>query len=90
MDHPVVFTHRAEVRMRERSATAEQVLEAIRLGDREPAKHGRVLYRLNREFNQEWDGRLYRIQQVAPVVVHETDRIVVVTVYTFYFQEESP
>jgi hypothetical protein len=42
---------------------------------------------LNLEFNREWDGRYFRIQQVAPVVVEEEDRFVVITVYTFYFQE---
>ena len=33
----------------------------------------------------EWDGKYYSVQQVAPVVAQEPDRIVVVTVYTFYF-----
>jgi hypothetical protein len=41
------------------------------------------------EFNQEWDGRYYRMQQIAPVVADEADRFVVVTVYTLYFQEEG-
>jgi hypothetical protein len=27
------------------------------------------------------------VQQVAAIVAEETDRLVVVTVYTFYFQE---
>lgn len=61
--------------------------EAIRTGQREPARRGLVLYRRNVEFNREWAGRRYAIQQVAPLVAEETDRIVVVTVYTFYFQE---
>jgi hypothetical protein len=29
------------------------------------------------------------MRQVAPVVAEEEDRLVVVTVYTFYFQEEA-
>jgi len=46
-----------------------------------------VLYRMNVEFKREWDGRYYGVQQIVPVVDEEAERIVVVTVYTFYFQE---
>ncbi len=81
----IIFTHHASQRMRERGASEKDVVEAIRIGEREPARHGHSLYRLNIEFNQEWDGRLYRIQQVVPVVAEEKDRLVVITVYTFYF-----
>ena len=45
------------------------------------------MYRLNLEFKREWDGKYYSVQQVAPVVSEEPERFVVVTVYTFYFQE---
>ena len=48
-------------------------------------KRGLFLYRLNVEFKREWDGRYYNVQQVVPVVDEEEDRVVVVTVYTFYF-----
>ena len=44
-------------------------------------------YRLNREFRGEWGGKYYAVQQVVPVVAEEPDRTVVVTVYSFYFQE---
>jgi hypothetical protein len=59
--------------------------EAIRIGEKEPAKGGRFLYRLNLEFKRTWDGRYYGVQQVAPVVKDEEDEIVVITVYTSYF-----
>jgi hypothetical protein len=84
---PVVFTGHAVQRMKERGATENSVLEAIRIGEREPAQRGCSLYRLNLEFKREWDGRYYGVQQVAPIVKEETDRILVITVYTFYFQE---
>ena len=73
--------------MRERGTNEGDVREAIRIGMREPAQRGLVLYRLNLEFKREWDGRYYGVQQVVPIVAEEEDRIVVVTVYTFYFQE---
>lgn len=84
---PIVFTKHARERMRERGAREEDIRQAIWIGRREPARHGHSLYCLNLEFNQEWDGRFYKIQQVAPVVAEERDRFVVITVYTFYFQE---
>lgn len=84
---PVVFSDHAQMRMHERGARKEDVLEAIRIGEHEPAQRGLHLYRLNLEFKREWDGRYYGIQQVVPIVAEEQDRYVVVTVYTFYFQE---
>ena len=84
---PVVFTTHARERMRERGAREEDVVQAIRIGQPEAAQRGLVLYRLNLEFHREWDGRYYGVQQVAPVVAEDSDRLVVVTVYVFYFQE---
>jgi hypothetical protein len=71
--------------MKDRGASEENVIEAIRTGEQEPARLGRVMFRLNMEFKREWDGVYYHIQQVAPVVVEENERVVVITVYTFYF-----
>ena len=88
---PVVFTRHARERMQERGAWQEDVRAALRLGQREPAQRGLTRYRLNIEFKREWAGRYYGVQQIVPVVDEEAERIVVVTVYTFYFQEgESP
>lgn len=86
-DKPIVFTNHACQRLKERGTNEESVKEAIRIGEAETARRGFVLYRLNQEFKKEWDGRYYGVQQVAPVVKEEDDRIVVITVYTFYFQE---
>lgn len=84
---PVVFTLHARERMQERGAREEDVLAALRLGERETAQRGLIQYRFNVEFKHEWDGRYYGVQQIVPVVDEEAERIVVVTVYTFYFQE---
>jgi hypothetical protein len=84
---PVVFTAHARERARERGAREEDVVQAIRIGQREAAQRGLDLYRLNLEFHREWDGRRYGVQQVAPIVSEEEGRFVVITVYVFYFQE---
>lgn len=54
-------------------------------GTREPAKYGRTMCRLNFTFDRTWQGNWYAVKQVAPVIKEETEEIVVVTVYTFYF-----
>lgn len=88
---PIVITDHARVRMRERGASEENVLAAVRIGEREPARDGREICRLTLEFNQEWDGKYYGAQQVAAVIVEEEHEIVVVTVLTFYiYQRETP
>lgn len=84
---PIVFTRHARERIKKRGTTEEDVMRAIRGGYREPAQRGLFLYRLTLEYRREWDGRYYAVQQVAPVVDDTPDRLVVVTVYTFYFQE---
>ncbi len=81
----------ARTRIPERGTSEEDVLAAIRRGVAEPAQRGLVQYRLNLEYRRLWRGRFYAVQQVAPIVAEEEDRRVVVTVYTFYFQEgEKP
>ena len=77
-------THALE-QLVERGATNAEVREAIERGVREPANHGRLMYRLNFQYDSEWQGRFYAIKQVAPVVVEAQNEVVVVTVYTFYF-----
>jgi hypothetical protein len=81
------FTGHASARAKERGTSEDDVRRAIRIGLREPARRGLVQFKLNLEYRREWDGRYYAIQQVVPVVAEEDDCLVVVTVYTFYFQE---
>lgn len=53
---PIVFTAHARKRTAERGTREEDVIEAIRIGEREPAQRDLVLYRLNLEFHREWVG----------------------------------
>jgi len=68
-----------------RGATEADVIKAIRDGKAEPAQRGLLLYRLNLEYQREWDGKWYAVQQVAPIVEEQAGQFVVVTVYTYYF-----
>ncbi|GAB6066971.1 hypothetical protein JCM13664_02890 [Methylothermus subterraneus] len=82
---PVRFTRHAQEQCMERGAETSEVLAAIEHSAREPAKHGRILCRANFPFNSTWQGKHYRNKQVAPVIAEESEEIVVITVYTFYF-----
>lgn len=81
----VRLTGHARLQCAERGATAEEVVQAVREGMREPSKRGRLLCRFNFPFGRTWQGTWYAVKQVAPVIAEEADETVVVTVYTFYF-----
>jgi len=82
---PIRLTKHAQEQCIERGATEAEVRQAIQQGSREPAKMGREICRFNFPFGQSWQGNVYAIKQVAPVIKEESDEIVVITVYTFYF-----
>jgi hypothetical protein len=82
---PIRLTAHAVEQCAERGAAQAEVEHAIRVGAREPVKHGRWMCRHNFQFEALWQGRRYAIKQVAPVIVEEQNEIVVVTVYTFFF-----
>lgn len=82
---PIRLSKHALMQCEARGTTPAEVRRAVAEGTREPAKKGRVLCRLNVQYNRQWQGETYAIKQVAPVIVEERDEIVVVTVYTFFF-----
>ncbi|HEY7337097.1 MAG TPA: DUF2283 domain-containing protein [Bryobacteraceae bacterium] len=81
---PIVFTRHALNRCRERGTTEADVVAAIRGGSRERAERGLWSFRMNVEYQQEWAGVWYGVQQVAPIVDEQADRFVVVTTPTFF------
>ena len=81
----IVLGEHVRQRMAQRGATEAEVRAAIEQGESEPARKNRMMYRKNFPFDGEWRGRSYRVKQVTPVVVEDAGKIVVVTVYVFYF-----
>lgn len=82
---PIRLSKHALEQCAERGATETEVIHAIEYGSREPAKHGREVFRYNFPFDRIWQGNRYSIKQVAPVIKEEAAEIVVITVYTFFF-----
>jgi len=81
----VEISDHARAQMAERGVDEEEVVAAVREGEVEPARGGRKMFRKNFQYGKTWRGRHYAVKQVAPVVAVEPDRVVVVTVYAFYF-----
>ena len=82
---PIEISRHAREQMSERGANEVEVILAIRKGESESARKGRTLYRKNFQFNGIWREKQYKVKQVVPIVKDEGDRLIVVTVYVFYF-----
>ena len=82
---PIWFSRHALERIDLRGTSQAEVERAIKEGEREPAREGRFAYRLSLEYHGQWQGKHYQVKQVVPVVAEEAERLVVVTVFVFYF-----
>lgn len=82
---PIKISKQAYEQMKERGVSEEEVIIAIRQGESEPAGLNRKIFKKNFQFEKMWRNKFYRIKQVLPIVAIEPDKIVVVTVYAFYF-----
>jgi hypothetical protein len=74
----------AKERGAERGATEEEMIAAVREGERFPAKYGRTGFRRNFPFDGEWRGHSYRTKQIEAFAVEE-DGWLVITVVVRYF-----
>ncbi|MDP2904735.1 MAG: DUF4258 domain-containing protein, partial [Candidatus Omnitrophota bacterium] len=80
----IIFSKHAIKQMTDRGASKEEVAQTIREGETFPAKHGRIAYRHNFQYNSRWGNKFYHIKQVMPITKEEIS-IIVITVYTLYF-----
>ena len=81
----IVFSPHALQKMVDRGTTETEVEATIHEGSPEPARKERVMFRKNFAFNSQWRGKHFAVKQVAPVVAKRADRLVVVTVFVYYF-----
>ncbi len=82
---PIFISPHAAEQAHHRGASPADIEVAIRNGAREPVRQGRWQYRYNLEFNALWQGKHYGVKQVAPIVAEEPSKLVVVTVFVFYY-----
>ncbi|MCD6334085.1 MAG: DUF4258 domain-containing protein [Candidatus Latescibacteria bacterium] len=81
----VRFHPHAKARLKERGATEEEVKATVTQGEQFPAKFGRVGFRRNFPFDEEWRGTYYRTKQIEAYAVREGPDWLVITIITRYF-----
>lgn len=79
-----IHLHATE-RMEERGVTKNEIIETIQKGEVFPAKFGRMGFRHNFIFEQEWKNKYYSTKQVEVYAVKEDEDMVVITVISKYF-----
>jgi hypothetical protein len=82
---PIDFPDHARRQMRERGATVEEVVDAIRTSSWRPARGGRLQCHKRLPYRQRWRGRYYRAKRLRVLFVETSEMITVVTVITYYF-----
>lgn len=75
----------AQDRLQERGATEEEVIGIIERGERFAAKHGRIGFRSNFQFDGEWNNKRYSTKQLEAFAVEEEDGWLVITVIVKFF-----
>jgi len=74
----------ARVRLEERGASEEDVKLTVKSGERFGAKYGRIGFRRNFPYNQDWAGRRYATKQVEAYAVEENGWLVITVVVKFF------
>ncbi|HEY6293152.1 MAG TPA: DUF4258 domain-containing protein [Terriglobia bacterium] len=74
----------ALARLAERGTTEDEVVEAVRTGERFPAKYGRIGFRRNFSFGGEWRGRHYATKQVEAYAVEENGWLVITAIVRYF------
>lgn len=82
---PILLSPHARLQLPYRGTTEEEVIETIRTSPWKPAELGRQECKRDFPFGKVWNGKPYRTKQVRPIFAEEKERIVVVTVYVYYF-----
>ncbi|MEW6108758.1 MAG: hypothetical protein AB1632_06280 [Nitrospirota bacterium] len=86
---PIRLSGHAKEQLSYRGTTEEEVVETIRTSAWQQAELGRLESRKNFIFEKEWNKKYYKVKQVRPIFVEEDMEIVVVTVYTYFFEKEG-
>lgn len=80
-----ILPHAME-RATERGATVDEINLTVKSGETFPAKHGRVAFRRNFNFDGEWNGKFYQFKQIEAFAEKENNNWIVITVIVKYFE----
>jgi polyisoprenoid-binding protein YceI len=84
---PIRLSGHAKGQLLYRGVTEAEVIETILTAEWHSAELDRREARKNFPFANEWNRKYYQIKQVRPIFVEEDAEIVVITVYSYFFQE---
>lgn len=82
---PILLSGHARDQLRYRGAAEEEVIETIQTSRWEDAERGRLEAEKDFAFDAVWNNRRYAKKRVRPIFVEEEERVVVVTVYVYYY-----
>jgi hypothetical protein len=87
---PIRFSTHAKGRLTIRGVSEEEVIQAILTSDWHPAELGKLECRKTYIYSNFWHGKFYKYKQVRPIFIEEEEEIVVITVYSYFFNEVKP
>lgn len=82
---PIRLSAHARNNMIYRGTTEDEIADTIRTAVWSSAERERLECRKDFAYNRDWNGRTYATKTVRPIFLEESDEIVVVTVYVYYF-----
>lgn len=80
---PIRLTNHAQEQAVERGTNAAEILDTIMTVTRQTAKNGNYKYQATFQYNNDWQGKLYSLNKVVPIVAETDTELIVITVYTF-------
>jgi hypothetical protein len=81
----VWFHPHARDRLIERGTSEDEVIVAVKAGEKFNARFGRVGFRRNLPFRKRWRGKRYKLKQVEVYAIERHDGWFVISVVTRYF-----
>jgi len=82
---PIRLSGHAAEQLRFRGTEIAEIEKTIREGLWKSAKSGRFECRMDFAFGKQWNNKIYRTKQVRPIFIETDNEILVITVYTYYF-----
>ena len=82
---PIRSSEHAKIRGNLRGASEEEIAEVIRTEKWDASALNKLECHKDFIFNKTWNNKFYKVKQVKPIFVEEENKIVIVTVYVYYF-----
>jgi len=82
---PIRLSEHAKSQLKFRGTTEEEIITTIKTSKWSAAELDRLECRKDFVFNKLWNNKSYKTKQVRPIFAERENKIVVVTIYVYYF-----